>query len=73
MLDMYRNSIKLFLKGKLFRDNKAAFMQWFKGLLIALGLLLAFGFLVHPLVGVIVASVVGGAVQPYLFKDLNYN
>ena len=61
MLTMYMNSMKLSLKGELFHDNKAAFMQ-FKGLLIALVLLPAFGSFVHPLVGVIVASVAGGSI-----------
>ncbi|BBP04279.1 hypothetical protein TPL01_20290 [Sulfuriferula plumbiphila] len=73
MLEMFKNSVKLFFKGKLFRDNRAVFMQWFKGFVIVLVLLLAIGFLVNPLVGVIVASVVGGALQPYLFKDLKYD
>lgn len=73
MLEMFKNSVKLFFKGKLFRDNRAVFMQWLKGFVIVLVLLLAIGFLVNPLVGVIVASVVGGALQPYLFKDLKYD
>lgn len=73
MLEMFKNSVRLFFKGKLFRDNKAVFMQWLKGFVIVLALLLVIGFLVNPLAGVIVASLVGGALQPYLFKDLKYD
>ena len=61
MLTMYMNSMTLFLKGELFHDNKAAFMR-FKGLLIALVPLPAFGSLVHAPVGVTMASVAGGSI-----------
>lgn len=73
MFDMFKNSVILFCRGKLFRDNKMVFMQWLKGFAITLAILLAIGFMVNPLVGVIVASIVGGALQPILFKDLKYN
>ena len=72
MFDMFKNSVILFCNGKLFRDNKMVFMQWLKGFAITLAVLLAVGFVVNPLVGVIVASIIGGALQPYLFKDLKY-
>lgn len=73
MLDMFKNSVILFCRGKLFRENKVVFMQWLKGFAITLAILLAVGFMANPLVGVIAASIVGGALQPYLFKDLKYN
>ena len=66
------NSIKLFFVGKLFRDNSAVLLQWLKGFGLCLALLLVLGWLVSPLVGVVVASVVGGFVQPLLFKELKY-
>lgn len=72
MFDMFLNSVKLFLVGKLFRDNRAVLMQWLKGFGLSLALLLALGLLVSPLVGVVVASLVGGFAQPLLFKDLKY-
>ena len=73
MLEMFKSSVALFFKGTLFRDNKAVFRQWLIGFVITLLLLLVIAYFVSPLVGVIVASVVGGGLQPYLFKDLKYN
>jgi hypothetical protein len=72
MLDMFVNSVKLFFAGKLFRDRRAVLMQWLKGFALTMVAMLALGFLVSPLVGVVVASLVGGFVQPLLFKDLKY-
>jgi hypothetical protein len=72
MFDMFMNSVKLFLAGKLFRDKRDVLMQWLKGFGASLALLLAVGWFVSPLVGVVVASLVGGYIQPLLFKDLKY-
>lgn len=72
MFDMFMNSVKLFFAGKLFRDNRVVMTQWLKGFGVCLVLLLALGWFVSPLVGVVVASVVGGFIQPLLFKDLKY-
>ena len=72
MFDMFVNSIKLFFAGKLFRDSRAVLVQWLKGFALTMVAMLALGFLVSPLVGVVVASLVGGFVQPLLFKDLKY-
>ena len=72
MLDMFVNSVKLFFAGKLFRDNRDVLAQWLKGFGVCLALLLVVGWLASPLVGVVVASVVGGFIQPLLFKDLKY-
>jgi hypothetical protein len=44
-----------------------------KGFLLTLGLLLVAGWVFNPVIGVILGSLVGGALQPYLFKDLKYN
>lgn len=72
MLDMALNSARLFFAGKLFRDGRAVFVQWLKGFAVSLGLVLAIGWFVSPTAGVVVASLVGGALQPLLFKDLKY-
>ena len=45
----------------------------FRSFLLTLGLLLAVGWMFNPLMGVILGSLVGGALQPYLFKDLKFN
>ncbi len=73
MLQMFTNSVRLFLRGKLFRDNAIVFRQWLKGFAITLAVLIGVGYFGGALLGVIVASVVGGALQPWLFKNLKYN
>jgi len=72
MFDMFMNSAKLFLAGKLFRDKRDVLLQWIKGFGVCLALLLVVGWFVSPLAGVVVASIVGGYIQPVLFKDLKY-
>ncbi len=73
MFEMFMNSVRLFFAGKLFRDHQAAFLQWLKGFALALCLMLVLGWLVSPLMGVVVASLMGGFAQPLLFKDLKYD
>jgi len=72
VFDMFLNSVKLFFAGKLFRDGRAVLVQWLKGFALALVLMLVVSVLVSPLAGVVVTSLVGGFVQPLLFKDLKY-
>lgn len=72
MFDMFRNSVKLFLAGKLFRDPRAVFVQWAKGFALCLVVTLVIGWFVSPIAGVVVAAIAGGLVQPLLFKDLKY-
>lgn len=72
MYEMFKSSTLLFLRGKLFRDNTAVFKQWLIGFAITLVILVVVGWLISPCIGVIVASLVGGAAQPYLFKNLKY-
>ena len=73
MLQMFLNSVRLFLRGKLFRDSRQVLGKWLIGFVLTLTVLLVLGFTVSPLAGVILASLLGGALQPYLFKDLKYN
>jgi hypothetical protein len=70
---MFASSVRLFLRGKLFRDGRQVFWQWLKGFVLTLAVLLIAGLMLNPLIGVILASLLGGALQPYLFKDLKYN
>lgn len=72
MFDMFMNSVKLFFAGKLFRDNRGVLVQWLKGFGVCLALMLLVGWFASPLIGVVVASLVGGLIQPVLFKDLKY-
>ena len=73
MFQMFSRSVQLFLKGKLFRDRRQVFSQWLKCFFLTLGLVLVIGWVFNPFMGVILGSLVGGALQPYLFKDLKYN
>jgi len=72
MFNMFLNSVKLFFTGRLFRDGRAALIQWAKGFGLTLLLLVGIGWAVSPLLGVVVASLVGGLMQPVLFKDVKY-
>jgi hypothetical protein len=73
MLDMAKNSIQLFFQGRLFQDRGQVMRQ------VALGaggtavmamVLLALGLPIW--LAAIVAGALGGAIQPYLFKNLKY-
>ena len=72
LLQMVMPTMRLFVRGKLFRDGSAAFKQWLIGFAVTSSLLVILGWLISPLAGVLVASAVGGALQPYLFKNLKY-
>ena len=72
MLGTVVNSARLFFAGKLFRDNGAVMVQWLKGFACCLTLLLLLGWFVSPLIAVVVTAIVGGFIQPLLFKDLKY-
>ena len=73
MLQIFLGSVRLFLRGKLFRDSRQVLGKWLLGVGLTLTVLLVLGFAVSPRAGVILASLLGGAMQPYLFKDLKYN
>lgn len=74
MWDMFLNSFKLFLKGKLFREPRQVLTKWFIGFALALVLLLVLAKAGVPLwLTIVIASFGAGALQPYLFKDLKYN
>jgi hypothetical protein len=73
MWDMFSNSFRLFLKGKLFREPRAVFRQWLIGFALALLLVVAFVKLSMPTgYAVVLAALGGGLLQPFLFKNLKY-
>ncbi len=72
MLDMVVNAAKLFMAGKLFRDNALFFRQWGIGVAVSLLLMVGLSF-VNPWLGMVVGGAVGGALLPWLFRDLKYN
>ena len=73
MFQLFASSVQLFLRGRLFRDGRQVFSQWLKGFAITLAVMVIAGLMFMPWVGVILGSLIGGALQPYLFKDLKYN
>jgi len=74
MLEMVRSSIILFLRGKLFADPGKAYTQLAIGILLtALTLVILAKFAPLPLwAAAVFAGLVGGAIQPYLFRNLRY-
>ena len=74
MWDMFSNSARLFLKGKLFRDPRMVLRQWLIGVAVTLVALVVLAKLGLPLwLALLLASLGGGALQPFLFKNLKYN
>ncbi len=73
MWPIFTNSLRLFLKGKLFRNPKAVLLRWFAGFAIALVAVVILALLGLPVwLAVMLASLGVGAIQPYLFRDLKY-
>ena len=69
---MVLDSIKLFLRGRLFRDNGAVLRAWLLGFVVTMALLLALSR-VNPWLSVLAGGLAGGALMPWLFRNLKYN
>jgi hypothetical protein len=73
MWDMFNNSLRLFVKGKLFREPGAVFRRWLIGFGASLAAFVVFVKLGVPLwIAVTVVALGAGGLQPYLFKHLKY-
>jgi hypothetical protein len=72
MQTMVINAMKLFIAGKLFRDNAQFFRQWGIGFAVAVVLIAGLSF-INPWLGMTAGGLVSGALLPWLFKDLKYN
>ncbi len=73
MFDMFKNSVILFMRGKLFQDMSAALRQAIIGIVVTALLCILLVTLGIPLlISVLIAALIGGGLQPYLFKDLKY-
>jgi hypothetical protein len=73
MWDMFSNSLRLFLKGKLFREPTAVFRRWLIGFaasLVTLVVLVKLG--APPWIAVSGVAFGAGLLQPFLFKNLKY-
>ena len=73
MWEMFTNSMQMFIKGKLFRDNKLVVMQGAIGVVVAIILIVLLGKFVLPMwAAAMIGGFVSGALMPYLFKNLKY-
>jgi hypothetical protein len=73
MIEMFLNSATLFIQGKLFRDKDSVLKKAYIGMAIAAFLVIFLAKINLPIwLAIIIASLVSGAIQPYLFKDLKY-
>jgi hypothetical protein len=73
MWDLFSNSVKLFLKGKLFREPGVVFRQWLIGFSVSIAALVALVKLGVPLgLAVALVAIAAGVLQPLLFKNLKY-
>ena len=73
MWAMAQNSIALFFRGKLFAEPAKAFLMILIGVLVTASLLVLIARLGAPLwIAAVIAALIGGAFQPYLFRNLRY-
>jgi len=72
MLDMVANSARLFVAGKLFKDNALAMRQLAIGVAAGALAIVVLSKIVPLWAATIVGGAVSGFLQPVLFKDLKY-
>lgn len=73
MWEMALSSMSLFFQGKLFADPNKAYRQIAIGAVAVAVVLIVLGLLGVPVwLAAIAGGFAGGALQPYLFKDLKY-
>ncbi|ERF81992.1 hypothetical protein JQ559_00160 [Bradyrhizobium viridifuturi] len=73
MWEMTKNSIVLFFRGKLFADPRMVTRQLAIGIVVTAILFVGLAKAGAPLwLAALVAALLGGGLQPYLFKDLRY-
>jgi len=73
MFEMAKNSITLFMQGRLFKDPRAVMRQALIGIVITAVILVALSFTPLPLwAAAAIGGFIGGVAQPFLFKDLKY-
>jgi hypothetical protein len=70
---MAQSSMTLFFRGKLFADPNMVARQLGIGIAATAILLIVIAKIGAPLwFAALIAGLIGGALQPYLFKDLRY-
>lgn len=74
MVRMLMDALKLFVKGQLFREPLVVMRLWAIGTALTLAVMIALFKLGVPLwLAVGVSALGGGALQPWLFRDLKYH
>ncbi|MGA2551942.1 MAG: hypothetical protein ABSF50_17480 [Burkholderiaceae bacterium] len=74
MWAMFLNYLRLFVKGKLFRNPREVLNRWLIGAAVALLLVIVMAKAGLPLgLAVVGSAFFAGLLQPWLFKDLKYN
>lgn len=73
MWDMAKSSMTLFFQGRLFSDPAQVFRQTALGVAASVILIVGLAKAGLPLAAAAaIAGLIGGALQPYLFRDLRY-
>lgn len=73
MWAMAQSSMTLFFKGKLFADPRKVYCQLAVGVLVTVVLLAGLTGLGAPIwAAAVAAGLIGGGIQPYLFRNLKY-
>ncbi len=73
MIDMVLNSIQLFFRGKLFQDQAKVFQDIAIGAGVTVAVFVGAAFAGLPVwVAGAVGGLVGGVLQPWLFRNLKY-
>jgi uncharacterized protein (DUF983 family) len=73
MWQVAKNSVVLFLQGRLFADPTKVFQQLAVGIIVTAAILFVGVRVGMPLwIAGLVAGLIGGALQPYLFRNLRY-
>ncbi|MEM1264172.1 MAG: hypothetical protein AAGH76_17365 [Pseudomonadota bacterium] len=73
MFEMFLNSVTLFFRGKLFKEKGKVYRQVLLGAVLTAAICVALVLAGAPtVVSLCVGAMIGGAVQPWLFKDLKY-
>ena len=74
MVDMFLHSVALFLRGKLFQNPLHVVRQAALGAAITALVCVGLARLVGVLwIAVLISALLGGVLQPFLFKNLKYN
>lgn len=73
MIDTAKNAIILLLQGRLFAEPSKVYRQLAIGIIVtAIILFVVASVGVPPWIAALGAGLLGGALQPYLFRDLRY-